>query len=107
MTKRSRLLRSDVRSRLMPRDLAHLSDEAVVALAARPDEVAFAELYDRYGRVGYGLALRVLRDEGLVHAAVQHSCLANWRRASRLSPGRCQPSTGIRTRVHRGPVLAV
>ena len=30
------------------RALAHLSDEAVVALTARSDEVALAELYDRY-----------------------------------------------------------
>ena len=54
----------------MPRrDLAHLSDEAVVALTARSDEVALAELYDRYGRAAYGLALRVLRRNGADDAA--------------------------------------
>ena len=46
----------------MPIDLAHLSDEALVALVARNDEVALAELYDRWGRVSYGLALRILHD---------------------------------------------
>ena len=35
--------------RRMPKDLAHLSDEALVALVARSDHVALAELYDRYG----------------------------------------------------------
>jgi hypothetical protein len=48
--------------RLMPRSFAHLSDEAVVAMLARSDESALAELYDRFGRVAYGLALRILRD---------------------------------------------
>ena len=62
----------------MPRrDLAHLSDEAVVALTARSDEVALAELYDRYGRAAYGLALRVLRDEALAEDAVQEAFLAS------------------------------
>ena len=38
------------------RDLAHLSDEALVALIARSDESALAELYDRIGGTAYGLA---------------------------------------------------
>ena len=33
------------------RPLAHLSDEALLALVSRGDEPALAELYDRYGRV--------------------------------------------------------
>ena len=71
----------------MPRrDLAHLSDEAVVALTARSDEVALAELYDRYGRAAYGLALRVLRDEALAEDAVQEAFLAIWRGARGSSP---------------------
>src|SRR4051812_9182614 len=36
--------------RAMPRSFAHLSDEAVVALVARSDDTALAELYDRFGR---------------------------------------------------------
>src|SRR5439155_26434767 len=37
----------------MSRKHAHLSDEALVALVARGDESALAELYDRVGRVAY------------------------------------------------------
>jgi RNA polymerase sigma factor (sigma-70 family) len=86
------------------RDLAHLSDEAVVALAARSDEVAFAELYDRYGRAAYGLALRVLRDDALAEDAVQEAFLAIWRGASRFIPERGKASTWILTLVHRRAV---
>ena len=86
------------------RDLAHLSDEAVVALAARSDEVALAELYDRYGRAAYGLALRVLRDEALAEDAVQEAFLAVWRGASRFIPERAKASTWIMTLVHRRAV---
>ena len=48
----------------MRRHLAHLSDEALVALVARNDETALAELYDRVGRQAYGLAFRVLGTTG-------------------------------------------
>ena len=86
------------------RDLAHLSDEAVVALTARSDEVALAELYDRYGRAAYGLAVRVLRDEALAEDAVQDAFLAVWRGASRFIPERAKASTWIMTLVHRRAV---
>jgi hypothetical protein len=51
-------------------DLTHLSDEALVALIARSDDEALAAFYDRYGRVAYGLALRILRDPALSQDAV-------------------------------------
>ncbi len=86
------------------RDLAHLSDEAVVALTARSDEVALAELYDRFGRTAYALALRVLRDEALAEDAVQEAFLAVWRGASRFIPERARASTWILTLVHRRAV---
>ena len=88
----------------MPRALAHLSDEAVVALCARSDEIALAELYDRFGRVAYGLALRVLRDESLAEDAVQDAFLAVWRGAPRFLPERGNARTWILTLVHRRAV---
>ncbi|MDX6487078.1 MAG: hypothetical protein QOF43_2231 [Gaiellaceae bacterium] len=88
----------------MNRELAHLSDEALVALAARSEQSALAELYDRYGRAAYGLALRVLRDDGLAEDAVQEAFLALWRTASRFVPERGKASTWILTLVHRRAV---
>jgi RNA polymerase sigma-70 factor (ECF subfamily) len=90
-----------------PRDLAHLSDEAVVALTARSDDAALAELYDRYGRTAYGLALRVLRDQALAEDAVQDAFLTVWRSASRFVPERGKASTWILTLVHRRAVDVV
>jgi RNA polymerase sigma factor (sigma-70 family) len=90
--------------RAMPRSFAHLSDEAVVALVARGDGEALAELYDRFGRVAYGLALRVLRDEKLAEDAVQEAFVAAWRNADRFMPERAKASTWVLTLVHRRAV---
>ena len=91
----------------MPRDLAHLSDEAVVALIARSDEVALGELYDRYRRVAYGLAVRILRDEALAEDVLQEAFLAVWRSAPRFMPERGKASTWLLTLVHRRAVDVV
>jgi RNA polymerase sigma-70 factor (ECF subfamily) len=86
------------------RELAHLSDEALVALAARSEQSALAELYDRFGRPAYGLALRILRDESLAEDAVQEAFLTLWRTAARFVPERGKASTWILTLVHRRAV---
>jgi RNA polymerase sigma factor (sigma-70 family) len=88
----------------MPRAFAHLSDEAVIALIARSDEQALAELYDRFGRVAYGLARRILRDESLAEDAVQDAFLTAWRRADTFMPERSKASTWLLTLVHRRAV---
>ena len=67
------------------RELAHLSDEAVVALIARSDDAALAELYRRFGRLAYGLAFRILRDDALAQDAVQEAFLGVWRAAGRFA----------------------
>ena len=91
-------------ARPVARSFAHLSDEAVVALLARSDESALAELYDRFGRVAYGLALRILRDEKLAEDAVQEGFLTVWRNADRFMPERAKASTWLLTLIHRRAV---
>jgi len=86
------------------RDHAHLSDEALVALVARSDETALAELYDRIGAIAYGLAYRVLRDESLAEDAVQEAFLGLWRTAASFIPERAKASTWLLTLVHRRAV---
>jgi RNA polymerase sigma-70 factor, ECF subfamily len=85
-------------------ELAHLSDEALISLVASSDDAALAELYDRFGRVAYGLALRILRDEALAQDAVQEAFLAVWHSADRFLAERAKASTWILTLVHRRTV---
>jgi RNA polymerase sigma-70 factor (ECF subfamily) len=88
----------------MRKQQAHLSDEALVALVARGDEAAVAELYDRVSRIAYGLALRVVRDERLAEDAVQEAFLQVWRSAATFRAERAKASTWILTLVHRRAV---
>lgn len=80
------------------------SDEALLALVARGDEGALGELYDRYGRLAYAIALRVVRDTGLAQDAVQEAFLAAWRTATNFEPTRGTAATWLLTLVHRRAV---
>jgi RNA polymerase sigma factor (sigma-70 family) len=88
----------------MVRDLVHLSDEALLALVARSDHDALAELYDRFGRVAYGLALRIVRDHALAEDVVQEAFLSVWRSAGQFVAQRGQGRTWLLTLVHRRAV---
>jgi len=92
------------RSEPTSRELAHLSDEAVLALIARSDEQALSELYRRFSRLAYGLAFRILRDDALAQDAVQEAFLGVWRAAGRFTAERAKPSTWLLTLVHRRAV---
>jgi RNA polymerase sigma factor (sigma-70 family) len=89
------------------RSYSDFPDEALLALAAREDEAALAQLYDRYGRIAYGLALRIVRDQALAEDAVQEAFLTVWRTAGSFRPDRAKPSTWILTLVHRRAVDVV
>jgi RNA polymerase sigma factor (sigma-70 family) len=87
------------------RALASLSDEALLAIVATPDgSLALAELYDRYGKIAYGLAYRVLRDSALAEDAVQEAFITVWRTAATYISERGKPRTWLLTLVHRRAV---
>ena len=88
----------------VPTGFAHLSDEALVAMIARADDDALAELYDRYVGVAFGLARRVVRDTELAEDAVQETFLAVWRTASRFSAERSSARAWILMLAHRRAV---
>jgi RNA polymerase sigma factor (sigma-70 family) len=80
------------------------SEEALLARVARGDDDAFAALFDRFGGVAYGLALRILRDERLAEDAVQEAFIAVWRQAASFRPERAKAQTWLLTLVHRRAV---
>jgi len=64
------------------------SDLELAAGLAEGDESALAGLYDRYGALAYGIALRVLGDTGRAEDAVQDAFLKLWRGAAGFDASR-------------------
>ena len=87
---------------MAPRD-----DHDLIAACAEGDEHALGSLYDRFGKVAYRLALRVVRDAALAEDVVQEAFLMVWRQASSFEPSRGKASTWIFTLVHRRAVDVV
>jgi RNA polymerase sigma factor (sigma-70 family) len=86
------------------REVAQLSDEALLEAVADDDEAALGELYDRFGRTAYSLAFRILRDASLAEDAVQEAFLQAWRGAAGYRAERAKASTWLLTFVHRRAV---
>src|SRR4051794_35239222 len=61
--------------------LAQGDGDLLVRLKAR-DQVALAELYDRYGGMADRLILRMVRDKGIAEDLVQETFLRVWNRVS-------------------------
>jgi RNA polymerase sigma-70 factor (ECF subfamily) len=57
----------------------HKDDAALIARIRAGDQTAMADLYDRYARVVYGVALRVLADTAAAEDVVQEVFLQLWR----------------------------
>jgi RNA polymerase sigma-70 factor (ECF subfamily) len=80
------------------------SDEQVLEAVGRGDDDALGVLYDRFGRLAFRLAFRILRDRALAEDAVQDAFLTVWRSADAYKRERAKPSTWILTVVHRRAV---
>ncbi len=63
-------------------------DDELIAAVARRDSSALVALYDRYGRIAFALAYRILEDAALAEETVQDAFLLVWRRASTFDPTR-------------------
>ena len=72
-------------------------DASLLALVRRGDEQAMASLYDRYSKVVYSVALRVLRDPASAEDVLQEIFMQIWR----------TPDSFIATRGSLGGWLAV
>jgi RNA polymerase sigma-70 factor, ECF subfamily len=88
----------------MSREAPKRSDEQLVEAVAQADEDALGELYDRFGKIAYGLAYKILQDAALAEDAVQEAFLQIWRGAGSYRPERAKASTWLLTFVHRRAV---
>lgn len=77
---------------------------ALLALAARGDQAAFATVYDRVAGQVFGLVRRVVRDPAQSEEVTQEVMLEVWRTASRFDPHRGSAMTWLMTLAHRRAV---
>src|SRR5215510_3264540 len=68
--------------------MAALDDQALLARVADGDSGALDALYQRYSRVVYGVALRILGEADLAEDVVQETFWRVWRRARTFQSGR-------------------
>ncbi len=66
------------------------TDAEMIPLLAAGDTRAIEPLYDRYSRLAYGLAFRMLNDRMAAEDVVQEAFVALWRHANRFDPDRGQ-----------------
>jgi RNA polymerase sigma factor (sigma-70 family) len=84
-----------------------LQDSQLVALVAEKDAGALEALYDRYGKVSYSLARRIVADEALAQDVVQEVFLSIWRDADRFDAARGTVSTYLLAMTHHRAVDVV
>ena len=75
---------------------AHVeADAAAVARVADGDADALRQLYDRYGRIVYGMTYRLTKDAQLAEEATQDTFVTVWRRAGTYDPERAKLTTWL------------
>ncbi len=71
-------------------DSSALDDEVLISRVARRDSSALEHLYDRYARIVYATALRMLGNTELAEDIVQETFWRVWRRSTSFTIGRGQ-----------------
>jgi DNA-directed RNA polymerase specialized sigma24 family protein len=89
---------------LPARQWASCSDNELMAAMATGEEAALGELYDRFGRVAYWLALRIVCDRSLADDVVQEAFLSVWRAAGSFDSRRGATRSWLLMLVHRRAV---
>ena len=69
-------------------DYSELDDTALVALIARRDEGALSALYDRYSRLAFSLAMRIVGERSLAEEITADSFVSVWRAAGSFTEER-------------------
>ncbi|MDQ2912274.1 MAG: sigma-70 family RNA polymerase sigma factor, partial [Chloroflexota bacterium] len=79
-------------------------DEVLLASLADRDLSALATLYDRYGRLAYSLAYRILGESEGAEDVVQDAFLSAWRGAGSYRRDRGNPRAWLLSIVHHRAV---
>jgi RNA polymerase sigma-70 factor (ECF subfamily) len=69
-------------------DYSELDDTALVALIARRDEGALSALYDRYSRLAFSLAMRIVGERALAEEITADAFVSLWRAAGSFTEER-------------------
>jgi RNA polymerase sigma-70 factor (ECF subfamily) len=80
------------------------SDDALLSSLAARDLGALASLYDRYGRLAYSLAYRILGESEAAEDVVQDAFLSAWRGAGSYRRERGNPRAWLLSIVHHRAV---
>ncbi|GIW04702.1 MAG: DNA-directed RNA polymerase sigma-70 factor [Thermomicrobiales bacterium] len=83
---------------------APASDDDLLDGIQRREEAALAAFYDRYGRLAFALAFRVLGDRGAAEDVVQEAFLNVWKHADRYQRGRGSAQPWLMSIVHNAAV---
>ena len=67
---------------ILSMDLSHLDDGILLNLIAHAQEDAISELYDRYSKLVYSVAMNALSDQALAEEITQDVFVRVWERAS-------------------------
>lgn len=84
-----------------------VSDEELLARAAREDVDALAALYDRHRSIAYGVALRITGSVPAAEDVLQEAFLGVWRQAGSFDRSRGPARTWLLAIVHHRAVDAV
>lgn len=80
------------------------ADDALMAALAGRDLTALGTLYDRYGRVAYGLAYRILGEAEAAEDVVHDAFISAWRGAASYRPERGNARAWLLSIVHHRAV---
>ena len=83
------------------------TDEQLMARIAALDASAIEALYDRYGSMAFGLAIRITGEPALAEDVVQDAFLGVWRSADHYIDSRASAKTWVLSIVHHRAIDAV
>lgn len=76
-------------------DFASFEDETLIRFIVKGQVEALGEMYDRYGRLVYSLALYMVGNEGTAEEITQDTFMRVWEKAKTYRPNRARVKTWI------------